>query len=83
MARVNQHSSAEHQYVPSFMLQERHTLLSVIIIIFSVDLIFKLLLIRFIDFYLLGVMVIFSSTNGNFSLDVCWIFFIIKEMGIF
>lgn len=70
MAFVNQHSSTEHQYILSFMLQERHTLLCDCNN-FSVDLIFKLLLIRFIDFYLLGVMLVFSPTNGNFSLDMC------------
>lgn len=58
MAGIIQHSSAEHQYVPSFMLQERHTLLCDRNR-FSVDLIFKLLLISFIDFYLVGVVLIF------------------------
>lgn len=74
------------QRVPSLYSTGRtdSPLLSVIIIIFSVDLIFKLLFIRFTDLYFVGAVMTFSPTNGDFSLDMLWVFFIIKEInGIF
>lgn len=79
MTRVTQHSSKS---LPLCCMKD--TLSSVVIIIFSFDLIFKLLPNRFIDFYFLSKLLIFSPADGNFSLALHWVFFIIKEIkGIF
>lgn len=58
------------QRVPSLSSTGRtdSPLPSVIIIVFSVDLIFKLLFIRLMDLYFVGAIMTFSPTNGDFSL---------------